>query len=159
MVLCKGPYDQPPYGCGSVSLCSSGPFWVSFFSAAIWVCASFLCFIWGSLKMAGQINRFNIGMCHFGIGRGIQSGWCPFGCSQAPAWRSPQCARIYHWQFLDVGFSCGSRPAKGQPRFEKKNQSAATVDPGLIHPCLLIWGCFSMVLVGIYHFWRGTPPY
>ena len=27
----------------------------------------------------------------------------------------------------------------------------------LINPCLLIWG-MSLVLVGIYHFWRGTPP-
>ena len=40
------------------------------------------------------------------------------------------------------------------------------VDPGLINPCLLtwgctpayfLWGCFSLVLVGIYHCWRGTP--
>ena len=32
------------------------------------------------------------------------------------------------------------------------------VDPGLINPCLLIWGV-SPVFVGMHHFWRGKPPY
>ena len=35
------------------------------------------------------------------------------------------------------------------------------VDPGVISPCLYIYIYVgvSLVLLGIYHFWIGTPPY